>query len=217
MHQPIPGVTILVKSGRVQRTTTTDRNGCYELSDLAAGSYRVTARLAGFVNATSDGVNILVRDVAHLDIAMRLSTICECVALGGTTLANQWDHADAVLHVRLAAPESQSTTPVDYYRHVVSVIAPLKMPADSVKTPVFALQNQRSGSAAPYDIGQEAVIFLRSSGSNGFVIASEVDGQDVVFLIQDGHIQGAPSFLSRYVGMALDTFLAEVRALPRGR
>jgi hypothetical protein len=217
MQQRIPGVTVVAKAGRVRRTTTTNASGCFELSDLPTGSYRVTARLAGFVNKTSDGVNILVANVAHLDFAMRLSAICECVNLTWTSLATHWDHADAVLHVRLSAPESQSTTPVEYYRHVASVIDALKMPADSLKTPVFVLQNQQDGAAEPYDIGQEAVIFLRSSGSNGLVITTEVDGVDNVFLIQDGHIQRAPKALSRYVGMSLDTFVAELRALSRNK
>jgi hypothetical protein len=216
MQQRIPGVTVVAKAGRVRRTTTTDASGCYELGDLPAGSYRVTARLPGFVNATSDGVSILA-NVAHLDIAMRLSPLCECVNLAGTTLAEQWDHADAVLHVRLAAPESQSTTPEGYYRHVASVIDALKVSTDSLKTPVSVLQNQWSGAADPYDIGQEAVVFLRSSGSNGFKITNDELGPAIVFLIQNARIQAAPLALSRYVGMPLDMFLAELRALPRGK
>jgi hypothetical protein len=39
-------------------TTTADAGGCYELKHLPIGSYRVTARLTGFDNATRDGVTI---------------------------------------------------------------------------------------------------------------------------------------------------------------
>lgn len=217
MNQRIPGATVVATTGRVHWNTTTDAGGCYKLTDLPIGSYRVTARLTAFYNVTRDAVSIVAGRAARLDFAMQLSPICECVVGGSTSLAEQWDHADAALHVRLAAPESQSMTPVGYYRHVASLIDALKMPADSIKTPVFVLQNQSDGAPEPYDIGQEAVIFLRSSGSNGFVITTEVDGRDNVFLIQDSHIQRAPSALSRYVGMSLDTFLAELRALPRGK
>jgi len=45
---------------------------CYELGDLPVGSYRVTARLAGFEHVTRDGVNIVAGDVARLDVAMRV-------------------------------------------------------------------------------------------------------------------------------------------------
>jgi hypothetical protein len=226
MQQRLPGVTVGAKTGRVQRSTTADAGGCYELRDLPIGSYRVTARLAGFDNVTRDGVNIVAGNVARLDVAMRVSAICECVRLGGTTLVEQWDHADAVLHVRLSASESQPTTPVGYYRHIATVIDALKKPAASLETPVFVLQNQRSAAPGPYDIDQELVVFLRSSGSSAFMITNDEPGLAVptgsydpaiAFLIQDGRIQRAPSEFSRYVGMPLDAFLGELRALPRGR
>jgi hypothetical protein len=226
MMQLLPGVTIVAKSGRVQRTTMADAGGCYEFRDLPIGSYRVTARLAGFDNVTRDGVKIVAGNAARLDVAMRVSAICECVRLGGTTLAEQWDHADAVLHVRLSASESQPTTPVSYYRHTATVIDALKRPAVLLETPVFVLQNQRSAAPGPYDIDQELVVFLRSVGSSGFVITNDEPGLAVptgtydpaiAFLIQDGRIQRAPSEFYRYVGIPLDAFLGELRALPRGR
>ena len=104
---------------------------------MPTGSYRVTARVPGFDNVTRDGVEIVRGSVARLDFGMRVSAICECVRLGGTTLAEQWDHADAVLHVRLSVSEAQSTTPAGYYRHVATVINALKKPAAPLGTPVF--------------------------------------------------------------------------------
>jgi hypothetical protein len=226
MQQRLPRVTVVAKAGRVQLTTTADAGGCYELRDLPTGSYRVTARLAGFDNVTRDGVKIAAGNVAHLDVAMHVSAICECVRLGGTTLAEQWNHADAVLHVRLSASESQATTPVGYYRHIATVIDVLKKPAASLQMPAFVLQNQRSAAPGPYDIDQELIVFLRSSGSNAFTITNDEPGlaaptgnddPAIAFLIQDGRIQRAPSELSRYVGMPLDAFLRELRALPGAR
>ena len=186
----------------------------------------MTGRLAGFDNVTRDGVTIPSTDVARMDFVMRVSAICECVRLGGTTLAEQWDYADAVLHVRLSASESQPTTSVGYYRHVATVIDALKKPAVPLKTPVFVLQNQRSAAPGPYDVDQELVMFLRSWGSSGLMITNDEPGLAVptgssdpamAFLIQDGHIQRAPSDFSRYVGMPLGAFLDELRALSRGK
>lgn len=225
-QQRLPGVTVVAKTGRVQRTTTADAGGCYEFRDLPIGVYRVAARLAGFDNVTRDGVKIVAGNAPRLNVAMRVSAICECVGLGGTTLTQQWDHADAVLHVRLSASESQPTTPVGYYRHLATVIDALKKPAASLETAVFVLQNQRSAAPGPYDIDQELVVFLRSVGSSGFVITNDEPGlavptggydPAVAFLIQDARIQRAPSEFSRYVGMPLDAFLGELRALTRGR
>ena len=118
-------------------------------------------------NVTRDEVSIAAGNVARLDVAMRISAICECVRLGGTTLAEQWDHADAVLHVRLSASELQPTAPVGYYRHVAAVIDALKRPATSLATPVFVLQNQRSAAPGRYDIDQELVMFLNRGTQAG--------------------------------------------------
>jgi hypothetical protein len=115
---------------------------------------------------------------------------------------------------------------VGYYRHAATVLNVLKKPAGPLTTPVFVLQNQRSAAAGPYDIDQELVMFLKSQGPGGFAITNDEPGLAVptgsydpaiVFLIQDGHIQRAPSDLSRYVGMPLDVFLEELRALSRGK
>lgn len=172
MTQRLPGVTVVAKRGRVHLITTADAGGCYELKNVPSGAYRVTARLTGFDNVTRDDVSIVTGSVARLDFAMRVSAICECVRVGGTTLAEQWDHADAVLHVRLAASESQPATPVGYYRHVATVIDALKKPAAPLETPLFVLQTQRSAAPGPYEIGQELVMLLRSSDSGGFMIAT---------------------------------------------
>jgi hypothetical protein len=225
MKQRLPGVIVVAKTGRVQRTTTADAGGCYELRDLPTGSYRVTARLAGFDNVIRDGVTIAT-DVARLDFVMRVSTICECVRLGGATLAEQWDRADAVLHVRLSASEPQPTTPAGYYRHAATVLNVLKKPVGPLTPPVFVLQNQRSAAPGPYDIDQELMMFLKSQGPAGFAITNDEPGlalpsgsddPAIVFLVQDGRIQRAPSEFSRYVGMRVDVFLEELRALSRGR
>ena len=226
MKERLPGVSVVAKAGDVQRTTTADAGGCYELRDLPTGSYRVTARLTGFDNVTRDGVTITPAGATRMDVTMRVSSICECVRLGGTSLAEQWAYADAVLHVRLSASEPHPTTPVGYYRHAATVLDAVKTTAGPLATPVFVFQNQRSAAPGPYDIGQELVMFLKSRGAGGFaitndepglVVSTETSDPAIVFLIERGHIQRAPSGFSRYVGMPLDLFLDELRALPGGR
>jgi hypothetical protein len=207
-------------------TTTADGRGCYELKDLPIGSYRVTVRLPGFDNATRDGVTIAARSVERLDFSMRPSGICECVRMSWSTLAEQWDYADAVLDVRLRASEPQPRTQGGYYRHAATVLNALKKPTGSLQNPVIVIQNQTSAAPGPYDIDQELVMFLRSSGSGEFVITNDnpglvvprgSDDPAIVFLVQDGHIQRAPSDFSRYVGMPVDAFLKELRALSRNK
>jgi hypothetical protein len=221
--QPVPGATVVAKNGGVQRTTVADPAGCYEMKDLPPATYRVTARLAGFDNVTRDRVVVALATVAHLDFTMRVSSICECVRVAGT-LADQWDHADAVLHVRLTDSESSPSTPQGYYRHSATVISAVKQPTGPRPAAIFVLQNQRSGVPGPYDVGQELVAFLESSGSDAFRITNDEPGlaiptgshdPSIVFLVQDGRIERAPSEFSSYVGMPIDSFLEELRGLSR--
>ena len=225
MRQQLPGVTIVAKAGRVERTTTADASGCFQLRDLPAGSYRVTARLAGFDNVIFDGVSIVPGSVPRIDFTMAVSPICECIRFGGTTLAEQWDYADAVLHVRLAPAVPGPARAAGYYRHAATVLNALKQPVGPLPVPLFVRQNQRSGARGPYDIDQELVMFLKSSGAGGFVITNDEPGlaaggsadPAVVFLVDNGRIQRAPSEFSRYIGMPLGAFLGELRALSQRR
>ena len=218
LMQRLPGVFVVATAGRLKRTTTADAAGCYELKDLPPGSYRVTALLTGFDNVTRDAVTIARTGAARLDFVMQASPMCECVRVGGTTLADRWDYADAVLHVRLSASGPQPKTPEGYYRHAATVLHVVKKPVGPLPAHVFVLQNQRSGSAAPYDIGQELVIFLKPQGPDGFAIANDEPGlAAIVFLVKDDRIQRAPEEFAPYVGMRLDAFFLELRALSRGK
>ena len=68
-------------------------------------------------------------------------------------------------------------------------------------------------------------MFLKAWRSSEFMITNDEPGLAVptgssdpaiAFLIQNGHIQRAPPEFARYVGMPLDAFLDELRALARG-
>jgi hypothetical protein len=98
-RQPLPGATVVAKSGGVQRTAVADSAGCFELKDLPPASYRVTARLLGFDNVTRDRVVVTPATATHLDFRTRVSSICECV-LFRLSLTELYGHADAVFHVR---------------------------------------------------------------------------------------------------------------------
>lgn len=83
-----------------------------------------------------------------------------------------------------------------------------------------------SAPASTRASAEQMVVFLRSLDSGGFGITNDEPGLAVprgsydpaiVFLIQDGHIQRTPPNFSRYVGMPIDAFLGELRALPRGK
>jgi hypothetical protein len=220
-HERLPGATVVAKGGGVQRSAEADSSGCYELRDLPPATYRVTARLAGFDNVTRDGLVVSPSTATRFDITTRLSAICECVRVTGT-LAEHWDHANAVLHMRLSDSEPAPSTPRGYYRHAATVLSALKEPEGPRPGAIFILQNQRSGVPGPYEVGQELVAFLESSGSEtlsitndepGLAISTGADVPSMVFLVHDGHVQSSPPEFSRYVGMPIDRFLGELRKL----
>jgi hypothetical protein len=210
--QMLLGTTVTAKSRTDQRTAKSASNGCYELKELPPGSYRVTARLTGFDNVTRDRVEVRRSSVTRLDLRTQASPICECVRLGGT-LAELAAGADAVLYVRLKDSEPVQSTPQGYYRHGATVLRAVKQAAGARTSAVVVLQNQRSGTPLPYDVGQELVAFLKSSGSppsHAFTIVNDEPGlavptgshtPSIAFLVQDGRVQQAPAEFSRYVGM----------------
>jgi len=222
-QQPLPGATVVATGNVIQRSTVTDVTGCYELKDLPLALYRVTARLAAFDNVTRDRLIVGPADPTRLDLTMRLSPICECVNVPGS-LAEHWDHAVAVFHLRLADSEPGPSTPQGYYRHSGSVIRILKQPAGFHSLAVSVLQNQRSGTPGPYDVGQELVAFMESSEWNAYQITNDEPGLAVApgsgspaiaFLVRDGRIQRAPPGFSRYLGMSIDSFVEELLAISR--
>ena len=224
MTERLPGATVVAKAGGIQRTTVAEADGCYDLNDLPPGTYRVTARLAGFDNVTHDRIVLVASTVTRLDFRMGASSICECLRIAGS-LGDHWNDADAVLHVRLSDPEEQ-TLP-GQYRHVATVLKALKPPAGTHPgDQVFVLQNQRSGSPGPYDVGQEVVVFLESSGSDAFRITNdgrglaaigETEYPAMVFLVNNGRVERAPTEFARYLGMGIDQFADELRGLAHGR
>ncbi len=218
MRQQLPGATVVAKGGGLQRTTVADRAGCYELTDLPPASYRVTARLTGFDNVTSDIVVVASSTSTRLEFTTRPSAICECIRMTGT-LAELRDRSDAVLHVRLSESETAGSTAGGFYRHSAAVVGAVKQAAGPRPGTISLLQNQRSGSPDPYDAGQELVAFLQSSGPNAFRLMNDDPGPSagdsvdpsMVFLVRGDRIQRAPPEFSRYIGTSVSSFLEELR------
>lgn len=223
--QRLRGTTIVATGARVKRMTMADASGCYELRDMPPGSYRVTSLLRGFNNVTRDGVAVSRAAVTQLDFTTRPSSMCECIFPAGPTVAEHWNFANVVVHVRLSESPPESAAPPGHYRHVATVLNAFKLPSGGVlRGPIFVLQNQEGGLWEPYDVGQEAVLFLQSWKGSDFVItyddpghASNDDPPAIAFLIQNGRIVHAPPGFSGYVGERIAVFLDELRALSRRR
>ena len=99
----LPGVTVTAIAGEFQRKAVTGSNGRYRLDDLAAGTYRVQADLAGFRRTTAEGIIVAPgREIQH-DLVMRIGILTRPDLLvepaGG--LSGALRAADAIVHLRL--------------------------------------------------------------------------------------------------------------------
>jgi len=218
------GTTIIARTETIRRTIEADRSGCYELKDLPAATYRVTARLQGFDNVTNDGVKIEPGTASRLDFVTRVSGICECV-WAGKTLQDRWNLSDAVLHVRAVGPDPAEPHPKGYYRHVALVLEILKAAGGAPGPRLWLLQNQESGALEPYDRGQELVVFARAWRENAYLIINDNPGlasgragtAAMAFPIENGRIQSTPPDFPQYKDTPLDAFLRELRSFARTR
>lgn len=66
----LPGVTVTARGGGSPQTVVTDAQGSYRFPNLSAGTYWVTAELAGFVSATHRDVAIETGQIANLTLTL---------------------------------------------------------------------------------------------------------------------------------------------------
>ena len=102
-----------------------------------------------FNNLTQDRVDVSRAAVTQLDFLTRLSPISNCARTAGPTVAEQWDHADAVVHVQLSESTPGSVAREGYYRHAATVRNSLKLPPGVSTGPTSVLQNQFGTSPEP--------------------------------------------------------------------
>jgi hypothetical protein len=214
----IPGVIVTARASGIERTTQANTLGCFEFRGLAPASYRVTARLAGFDNVTRDNVTVAAAAATRVDLRMDISPLCDCVRVASPrTLAADWQQADAVLHVRIEPPPPDSSVQSGTYRHTVAILHVLKIrggepdPARAV-----VVEEQRNNSDGPYEPGEELVIFPRwNPRTLAFYGLGEgcCGNRATVFVVRDGRVAGAPDTLTSYVGMPINRFLDELRAI----
>jgi hypothetical protein len=78
----------------VSRQATTDERGSYLVSDLQAGTYRVTITAPSFQGRIQEGMAVDVNTVRRLDVTLQVSQLTESVTVGAMAVALQTDRAD---------------------------------------------------------------------------------------------------------------------------
>lgn len=84
-EQPIPGVTVAVRSSRLQgvRRVSTDERGEFRFAFLPPGSYDVEASKPGFRTVQTPGVAVELDRTATLRVRVEIAAIAETVAVTG--------------------------------------------------------------------------------------------------------------------------------------
>jgi carboxypeptidase family protein len=210
----LPGVELVATGSSSQTRAVTDSSGCYELRSMRAGTYSVTATLAGFATGERGGVALGTRrTVDHLDFALCLAELAEIdwVVPGG--LAEAWKQADVVAYVRIAATGPvPSACPTNDSLHTAAVIEMFKGTVSKrVGTTLTFRQENWVSERTPYAIGQKMILFLTASQQG----LSRLAGPYYVFLVNGDEITGFHSSIETD-GMTPADFAARLRALAKG-
>jgi len=82
----LPGATITVKSAQLQvgqLVQVSDSTGSYRFVDLPAGTYRLTAELAGFSTTVRDDLRLTVGFNARVDVTLKVGAMEEAITVSG--------------------------------------------------------------------------------------------------------------------------------------
>src|SRR5262249_51484325 len=83
--QVISGATItaVLRDRNLERTTTTNAAGEYELNFLPVGTYRLTASFTGFNAQTQEGLELRIDQRTRVDFTLQLGPVSEQVTVTG--------------------------------------------------------------------------------------------------------------------------------------
>lgn len=87
----LPGVTVDVRQGRVQRSVVTEPNGAYRVDQLPSGDYDVTFRLLNFGTVTRSRVHVAANAQTVLNATLRLALSADVVVTGKSAFTNLAD------------------------------------------------------------------------------------------------------------------------------
>ena len=109
----VPGATVQLAgpSGRALSTTTT--GGAYEFSNVAAGTYEVTATIVGFAPATQGNIVVGNAGVAVPALTLKLASLAETVVVSATKTDTPLVDAPATMSV-ITNAELQSSPAQNY-------------------------------------------------------------------------------------------------------
>ena len=208
----LPGVSVAAveTEGGKRVEVVTGGDGCYRFETLRAGSYRVTASLAGFVTAARDGISVDAgREVRGVDLKLCVGPLCmlDWVVPEGPGLSVAWREAQLVARVRILGTESlDPQCPRSDVVHTAKVEEAFKGPSGVVSFQ----QEIWTDEPKPYALGQELVVFLGESAGAYY----RVGGPHFVFRLEGERVIAPASIEAE--GLTRDGLFSQLRAMAKG-
>ncbi len=181
----LPGVEVMTSGAPGRQKRVTNEAGRYEFTGLPAGTYTVTAALAGFVTAKREGVTVADRDTVALDFALCLGGLAEIDWVLPLDLKDAWRQSDVVAHVRIVATRPiERECPTSAVVHTATVIEWLNGNVPGSSRSISFGQSIWSGEPTPYPVGRELVVLLKATADGLWPVAGPyytffIDGDEV--------------------------------------
>jgi hypothetical protein len=83
----IPGATVKITSGSLEKTTTTDEKGEYRFVGLPAGTYKVTISLEGFQDYSNETLELAADQSVRADATLNPASVASSVSVSASTVA----------------------------------------------------------------------------------------------------------------------------------
>ena len=109
----LPGATVTVRGAGGPRTVASDERGDFELDGIAPGPYTLTVSLAGFSDATVDGVVVPAGGLALPPVVLQLARFGDAVVV--TASRNEVRLIDAPVSTSVISATTLETTPALNY------------------------------------------------------------------------------------------------------
>jgi hypothetical protein len=117
----VPKTVVTVKntSTGLSRQVTTDDAGYYSITNLPEGAYDLSASAAGFRPLTQQGVNVLINNVARVNVRLEVGAMTESVTVAASAAQLQTAKSDVNVTLGERAIEN---LPLSGYRNFQSLI-----------------------------------------------------------------------------------------------
>ena len=139
----LPGVTVIIKNDTTGATTevTTDAEGRYQATALGAGTYTVSATLAGFKTATNKNISVAPGQPVSIPVTLEIGQLEETVVV--TSSAELVNTQNGTVAATLNADQlTRLPTPT---RNALNAVAflPGSPPAYSIALPSIKRKSSR--------------------------------------------------------------------------